>query len=145
MIVTGTLPTVMVVSATGFPENVIDCDSPLDAAESDATRLIAAALAIALPEALLGGETKSSTAYDPPTLVPLINKSPDCIAEIAPETRVSSEKSRELVIIETGSGLAVLLRLSIKLSEKTKPFDPINLSKVTVPSASSRTGLRLMV
>ena len=55
-------PPTTIVPGFGTPVNVNDCDSPTSAPREDAMRLIAAAFAIALPEALFEGDSVSSDA-----------------------------------------------------------------------------------
>ena len=83
--VTLTPPTVNV-PAVGVPLKVSIWDSPRVTPVALAMRLIAAALAIALPEALLDGENGSSSAWDAPISMPLICKSPERNAGMLPAT-----------------------------------------------------------
>jgi hypothetical protein len=65
--------------------------------------LIAAALAIALPDALFRGDNISSAAVDGPMMTPLIVKSPSRILGMLPETPTLIETPRLSTLIEAPS------------------------------------------
>jgi hypothetical protein len=74
--------------------------------EATALRLIAAALAIALPAALPAGDNKSSAAYDWPIGTSLMTKSPSDMAGMPPRTSTSSLKLRKPNF--NGSGISTV-------------------------------------
>ena len=83
-------PPTTIVPGLGVPLKVSICDSPRVIPVALAMRLMAAALARALPDALLAGEKGSSSAWEAPISIPLIFRSPALRAGILPAT--STEK-----------------------------------------------------